>query len=442
MSSSADNPTGGDARSRLLHPLTAIVVCFGAVFVLSQFFRASNAVIAKTLSAEFGLSPEALGLLTGMFFLAFGVAQIPVGMLFDRFGARRTVPVMLTAAIAGAILYGLADGEAMLMAGRVLLGIGCSVVLMGSLFLFGQWAPAASFSTWMGRMIAIGGAGGLLSTTPLAAVAEALGWRVAFWGAAGLTAAGAIAIYAMARDRPPEDPSDAPPAEGLRESLSGVRAALATPGFPTLILMGFSSYPVVITVLGLWGGPYLADRHGLEPVEAGNALLVMAAALIVANLVLGPLERRLDMRKGIIVLCAGVVLAALGLLAGLPGLPTWTVILLFALIGACASYNILLAGHARSLLPDRLAGRGMALMAIAFMGGPAVLQALGGVIVGAFPVTDGAAPAIAYRALFAFLAALVAVACLAYARLPDTKPSAGFARDDDGGSAPPQREMS
>ena len=66
-------------------------------------------------------------------------------------------------------------------------------------------------------------------------------------------------------------------------------------------------------------------------------------------------------------------------------------------------------------------------MAIAFMGGPAVLQALGGVIVGAFPATDGAAPAIAYQALFAFLAGLVTLACLAYLRIPDAKPSAGFA---------------
>ena len=430
MRSPADTPQGGEAaRPGLLHPLVAIVVCFGAVFVLSQFFRASNAVIAKTLSAEFGLSPEALGLLTGMFFLSFGVAQIPVGMLFDRFGARRTAPVVLTAAIAGSILYGLAEGEAMLIAGRLLLGIGCSVVLMGSLFLFGQWAPAASFSTWMGRMIAIGGAGGLLSTTPLAAIAETLGWRTAFWGAAALTAAGAIAIYVMARDRPSADAGGAAPAEGLCESLKGVRAALATPGFPTLTLMGFSSYPVVITVLGLWGGPFLADRHGLEPVEAGNALLVMAAALIVANLVLGPLERRLDMRKWLILVLAAVVVAALGLLAALPDLPTWAVILLLALVGACGSYNIILAGHARSLLPNRLAGRGMALMAIAFMGGPAVLQSVSGVIVGAFPATNGAAPAIAYQAFFAFLAALVAVACLAYLRLPDAKPSAGFAPD-------------
>ena len=105
-------------------------------------------------------------------------------------------------------------------------------------------------------------------------------------------------------------------------------------------------------------------------------------------------------------------------------------IVLLALVGACGSYNIMLAGHARSLLPDRLAGRGMALMAIAFMGGPAVLQAMCGVIVGAFPATDGVAPAIAYQSLFAFLATLVTVACLAYLRLPDAKPSAGFATEE------------
>ena len=175
--------------------------------------------------------------------------------------------------------------------------------------------------------------------------------------------------------------------------------------------------------------------------DVGNALLAMALALIVANLALGPLERRLDTRKGIVLGGAAVVAAACALLAALPDLAVWAVILLFALIGACGSYNILLAGHMRSLLPDRLAGRGMALMGIAFMGGPAVLQALCGVIVGAFPATDGAAPAAAYRALFAFLAALVAVATLAYARLPERKPSAGFAADESSPAAdgPPHR---
>ena len=72
-----------------------IVATFGVVFAMSQFFRSANAVLAKELSEAFALSPESLGILTGTFFLAFGAAQIPMGVLFDRYGARRTVPVML-----------------------------------------------------------------------------------------------------------------------------------------------------------------------------------------------------------------------------------------------------------------------------------------------------------------------------------------------------------
>ena len=177
-------------------------------------------------------------------------------MLFDRFGARRTVPVVLTAAIAGSLLYGMAAGEAMLMAGRLLLGVGCSGVLMGSLFLFGQWAPAAAFSTWMGRMIAIGGAGGLLSTTPLAAVAETLGWRTAFWGAAGLTAAGAIAIYAMARDRPAGGAARRGGRRGARRQPAGRARGAGDAGLP-------HAHPDGVLVLS--GG-----HHGARPL--GRAL--------------------------------------------------------------------------------------------------------------------------------------------------------------------------
>ncbi len=279
-------------------------------------------------------------------------------------------------------------------------------------------------------MIAIGGAGSLLSTTPLAMVTESMGWRVAFYGAAGLTALGALAIFTFVRDTPADRADLVRTPETVRESLRGVRAALATPGIPRLLGMGLASYPVVITVLGLWGGPYLIDAHGLDAVEAGNGLLIMAVTLIVANLILGPIEQRLDTRKGVVLGCAGTVLVALVVLACAPALATWQAIALFAVIGACGSFNIVLAGQARALFPHRLAGRGMALMAIAFMGGPAVLQSITGLIVGAVPAEGEAAPLLAYRALFGFLALVVGVALLGYARLPDARPSAGFARDD------------
>jgi len=173
----------------------------------------------------------------------------------------------------------------------------------------------------------------------------------------------------------------------------------------------------------------MADVHGLDTVASGNIMLLMAVALIVGNIVLGPLEVRLDTRKWLVVASAVLVLVSLLLPALIPRPPLALAAALFVLVSFCSAYNIVIAGHGRALFPDRLAGRGIAMLSVALMGGPAVLQSVTGLIMGAFPATDGTAPVDAYRAVFGFLAATVLVALVAYLRLPDARPSDGFATD-------------
>ena len=65
------------------------VLCAG--FLASQFYRVSNAVIAPELMRELSITPEAMGFVTGIFFLVFAAAQLPVGVLLDRYGLLRTM---------------------------------------------------------------------------------------------------------------------------------------------------------------------------------------------------------------------------------------------------------------------------------------------------------------------------------------------------------------
>lgn len=405
----------------------AVFAVFGAAFVMSQFFRALNGVIAKDLSAAFALSPAGLGLLTGVFFIAFGLAQIPMGVLLDRFGARRSVGLMLLVAVIGAGLYGAAGNLALLYLGRILQGIGFAGVLMGALLVFARWFPPDRFGTWMGRMIALGGAGGLLATAPLALIAEASGWRIACFGGAALTLGAAGLVYLFARDAPPGHALHARRPESWRESLAGVRAAIRTPHLGPILAMCLVSYPINISLIGLWAAPYLMDGHGLDRESAGTLLLAMALALIAANLVIGPIERRLDTRKWLSVGCALTVLAALVALAALPGLGLWPAAALLTLIGGASCYNVVLAGHARSLFPDRLAGRGMALVALALMGGPALMQIVSGAIADRFPHVGVRLDPDAYRAVFGFFAFTIVLSLAIYLPVPDSRPSRGFA---------------
>jgi len=55
-----------------------VVAALCVAFVVSQFYRSSNAVIAPDLMRDVGLTPAALGILTGAFFVTFGLLQLPI----------------------------------------------------------------------------------------------------------------------------------------------------------------------------------------------------------------------------------------------------------------------------------------------------------------------------------------------------------------------------
>ncbi|MGP0094179.1 MAG: MFS transporter [Xanthobacteraceae bacterium] len=59
---------------------------FAAGYYLSYLYRSINALISEQLTHELHIDAEQLGLLTSMYFLTFSLAQLPFGVLLDRFG--------------------------------------------------------------------------------------------------------------------------------------------------------------------------------------------------------------------------------------------------------------------------------------------------------------------------------------------------------------------
>src|SRR6185503_16414047 len=150
-----------------------IVTTLALAYVASHFFRASNVTIGLDLMRDLAIGPEALGGLTGAFFFGFAAMQIPCGFFFDRFGPRRTVVGMLVVATVGAVVFTLASTWPALLTGRVLMGAGFGVMLIGSMVVISRWFPPDRFSTLTALVLSIGLLGNLVATTPLAWASEA-----------------------------------------------------------------------------------------------------------------------------------------------------------------------------------------------------------------------------------------------------------------------------
>jgi predicted MFS family arabinose efflux permease len=401
----------------------AIVAILATAYTASHFFRASNVTIGLDLMRDLHIGPEALGALTGAFFFGFSAMQIPCGFLFDRYGPRRTVSGMLLLAVAGATLFTLATSWPLLLTGRVLMGAGFGVMLIGSMVVISRWFPPDRFSTLASMVLSIGLVGNLLATTPLAWGTEQIGWRGVFGLVVAFTAIAGLAVWVVVRDAPPGHPFLERRAESAADMVRGLLDVLRNPMLPFILALNFCNYACTFTVQGLWGGPFLREVHGLTSIESGNVLLAAVIAYQIGLLTFGPLDRVLDTRKWIVIAGTSMIAAILAALALWAHMPLWLAVGAIVGVGFLSASGTMIMTHGRSIFPDRLIGRGMATMNTSVMLGVACMQTVSGIVLGAFPLADGARTETAYRSLFGFMCVVLLVALAIYSRAADVRPS-------------------
>ena len=103
-----------------------LVPAYAVGYFLSYGLRSVNAVIAPELMRDVGISAVGMGMLTSAYFLSFGLFQLPLGMLLDRFGPKRVEAGLLVVAALGSALFAGGGSLEALAVGRALIGLGVS----------------------------------------------------------------------------------------------------------------------------------------------------------------------------------------------------------------------------------------------------------------------------------------------------------------------------
>jgi len=414
---------------------SAIVLTFLAAYLLSYFFRSTNAVLAGDLQRDAGLGPEQLGLMTSLFFLVFAAAQLPLGAALDRWGPRWVPACLMLVAAGGSLVTAAADGFAGLAVGRAMIGLGMAGVLMGALKAFAAWFAPRRFATMSGVFVGLGSLGALGATTPLAALADGIGWRGVFVAAGVITATVAGLLTVVVRAAPsaaaaPGGPRT-PPGAGASAGKPAVtfRAIYASREFWRLALLQFAMAGALYGHQGLWGGPFLVRGLGLEIGVAARLLLVLGLAATLGFLIAGPAAGRLGLRRAM----GGGALLTLAAVVALAVAPPSTSVAALAVVWAAfglgAGLQVLGYDGARSLFPAA-AGRAVTAINVFGIAGSALMQmGLGWVVAAAAAargVDPGEPPLAAYRVALWTTAAVLALAWLHFVagRRPGSGPGA------------------
>ena len=402
-----------------------VLAVMGAGFMISQFLRNSTGALVPFLAEEFALGSEDLGFLAGSLFASFALATIPVGVLLDRYGPRIVMTLLMLVAGLGCLVFALADQIAGLVAGRLLMGVGCAALLMGPLTVISRWYAPAMFSTLTALIMATGNLGSLLSTEPLAFAAGLWGWRMVFVAAGLVALAISLSYWLNVRDAPVGHAFHDRERESWRKGFGGVGEALKVAGLWPVFVMHFVFYAVIAALIGVWGPVYLATVFELGSGQIGRMLFFIVAGIIAGMLVLGPCDRVFGTRKWI------VLVSALGMVAGFVALAVVEDLSLFAamcvmvLIGFFGGASTVLLAHGRGLFESRLVGRGLTVVNTAVMAGVFVVQSGSGYLADfGYPTarTINDLPIGALQLVFWFLAVVLACGCLIYLLSPDPMP--------------------
>lgn len=337
---------------------STLIFFIGSFAYLSAVLQRTSMGIAGVAATErFGGSAAILSSLAVVQLIVYAAAQIPVGVLIDRYGPRVLMITGTALMVTGQVTLAVAPEISVAVLGRVLVGAGDATIFISMIRLISSWFSGRIvplLSQWMGN---IGQLGQVLSAVPLAWLLQAHGWTPAFLSAASVAVVALIVVIIYVKDHPGATIEHSR-TNTLSIALAQLRHSFRRPGTQ----LGFWSHYVSQssgTVFSLlWGYPFMVFGLGYAPPFAAAMLTIVVGAGIIFGPVLGLLTARFPLRRSNIVLGIvagiGVAWAVVLLWPGVP--PLWTIVLLLVVLGIGGPGSLIGFDFARSFNPQRSLG--------------------------------------------------------------------------------------
>lgn len=400
-----------------------IFAVLAAQYLFVYFHRVCPAVVASELIKSFNISGTALGILASGYFYPYAAMQIPVGIIVDAWGTRKTVTLFALIAALGSIFFSLSPTFGFATFSRIFVGLGVSAMFVASLKVFANWFKGIEFARMSSLLMAIGGVGGLVASTPLALLTEQFGWRGAFLVIGIITILLTVVTWFTVVDRPEDRgfpaiiEADKAQAKGSRSIGRDMIMVLREKHFWPIAFWFFFTGTSIFGFFGLWAGPYLMDTYSLSKPAAGNILSMIYLSMILGGPFLGHLSDKILVSRKKVLIGSAIAHALCWLIMLLyyNSLPIPVLYIIFFFMGTTGS-GVAPVGYAatKELFPTDMAGTSIGTVNLfPFLGG-AIFQPLIGYILDRVGKVGAVYSPSAYKMviLVLFIISLSGLACL------------------------------
>ncbi|NGX46202.1 MAG: putative sulfoacetate transporter SauU [Chlamydiae bacterium] len=347
-----------------------------AIFFFYEFFiRVAPSVMVPELMATFGITATAIGSLSGFYYYIYAPMQIPVGVLTDRYGARKLLAIAALIVGIGTFLFSISEHFFVAALGRLLMGGGSAFGFVGMVYVCSHWFPAKKRGILIGLANAIGMVGAIMGQGPLRLGIESMGWRATMGWLGGFGLLLAAVIYLVVRNDPPEmkqhNQTVKDPTRTLLHNLKIVTKSGQT-WLNSIVSLFF--YITTTGFAALWGIPFLHKTYDISIEAAGFMISMIFVGWAVGGPLIGHYSDRIQQKKLPIALASFLGGISLGLIVVIPNLPIWSLYLLLLLVGCASSGQLLTYGYSIDVNPHFAKGTAVAFTNFLTFVGGALMQ--------------------------------------------------------------------
>ena len=266
-----------------------------ALYFCSIFHRVGIAAVSSELQTDFATSSSILGLMSGMYFFSYAVAQIPAGLVADKFGVRKTITGFGLVACLGNLLFSFSPTITVLSLGRALIGFGVGGFYVCSLKALALDYPRRRYATYTGVLTSLGNIGAIAASSPLALLSLAVGWRDAFLVIlfVMLTFVGVVWFFMQS--------PHLEPLPKRRSVFADLKTVFGNRELLKLAPVPFFVYGFFISFQGLWVSPFLMRVYGMSQSVASFFFLFISVGFVVAFPLAGFISDKIQRRKRVVV---------------------------------------------------------------------------------------------------------------------------------------------
>ena len=282
-----------------------------AFFYLYQFIiRVSPSVFEDEWLVWFSIDTAVLGTIVSMYYFSYSWMQIPLGVLFDKFGPRILISIAGLICSTGLLLIVVSDSIFLAGFARLLMGLGSACGFLGTLKIATLCFPPERIGAIGGITTAFGTVGGIIGGAPLSYLGDLIGWKgsMIILSIIGLFIS-LIAWVSLAKLHHHTTKALSHKHLTITDLFTGITKVIKSPYAWKISLFAFCMYAPLSAFADLWAIPFLKDTYDFKKEYAAFLMAFMFLGVIVGGLLLDMMIRRYGDERSMLIGALGSFLS-------------------------------------------------------------------------------------------------------------------------------------